>query len=587
MTKKQTRNWHDEGWRNGRFEETSLKKALPKQWAGAVSLLAVHDAQTPVWMRCGDWRARLEAFKKAHGDALTWALSDSEICQRAASIVAHTDDLLTLWPEPLTETQQLDVVMIVCDSVGVDYPVSITVAGAVARGTSLTWWRRVLRRKVARVVEHGAIKLGIVNKAAGGYASNEAVTRRREQLARNEAALKAHIMRNEAGQHYTLHDLAQKSTANPAIRGGELMTRIRGCEEYAQAEKHIGLFLTMTVPSRFHAVIVGGKTAAAKPRPNPRYDRVNNPTPRDAQMWLRTMWARTRAMMARLGIAAYGFRVAEPHHDGTPHWHCLLWVKSERDAMLLTSSVWAYWLSDGGEDRGAADNRVNVKRMVNSDENGRGGAAGYIAKYIAKNIGHFDVGDYLDAGQGLEFAVWAGDVKGWQRVDAWAATWGIRQFQAIGQPSVTVWREMRRVTKDQIELARVQGDGVAWKAWGAVQRQGDVMACWRRYVVAMGGICRKRGDYAIKPFARVNTVKNGYGETIEQRKIVGLELRSGRCLISRRQSWARALHSVPVDSGEAARLAAPWTGFNNCTARLGGTLKAALLGREKYQRVHQ
>jgi hypothetical protein len=453
------------------------------------------------------------------------------------------------------------------------------------------WWRRVLRRKVSRVVEAGAIKVGAVHRGAGGYCSGSAVQRRKAQKDRNAAMLGKTLMRNEAGQVFTLAELAAKSTANPEIRGGELMTRIRGCEEYADKAGHVGYFLTGTCPSRFHAVQISGKGPRATIRKNPKYDGVS--TPRDAQLWLREQWAKTRAQWARDGVAAYGFRVAEPHHDGCPHWHLLIWFEDDAQAVAALSAFGAKWLSDGGDvvaravpdsrvmvftgaghERGALANRVNIKRMTT------GGAAGYVAKYIAKSIGHFDVGTQLDTVDGATWELDTREVKGWQRVDAWAATWGIRQFQAIGQPSVTAWRELRRVTKDQIEAARVAGDGIADKLWHACQKIGDIGADWCRYMTHQGGTGIGRNACAVKTAHRVepNHV-NGYGEAVEKKTVIGLLLRSGRVLVSRRQMWAHVGAEVSVQqSDDRAAMGAPWTGFNNCTARLGGQLRAAMLG---------
>lgn len=589
MTRRYVTDWQSVERIRGNTLRAALVNALPGEWAPHVAILRVPAASDPVWRREALWIERLEAFRAAHGDALHWRMSDDAICRRAEDCARWVADLLALFPGR-PEVERLDKVAHLCGVVGVEAPRAITAAGAIERAQAPQWWRRTLRRTVARVVEGGAIKIGVVNRRDGGYCSASAVERRAEQKKRNAAMLEKTLMRNEAGQVYTLAELAALSVSNPDIRGGELMTRIRGCEEYADEAGHLGYFFTLTCPSHFHAVQSGGKGPKARPRPNPRYDGIS--TPRDAQLWLRQQWARVRAACAREGIAMYGFRVAEPHHDGCPHWHALIWFDDVRRAVAAQKIIGKHWLSDGGavtfterggvvafgagpgasHEAGALANRVDIKRMTS------GGAAGYCAKYVAKNIGHFDVGVHLD---GLEVDTRA--VKGWQRVDAWAATWGIRQFQAVGQPSVTVWRELRRVDKGQAEQARMSGDGEAWAAWGASHRDGGILACWRRYMAAQGGPCRKRGEYAIQTAVRVKPDHvNGYGESIALRKTFGLALRSGRYLVSRRQAWARVADEARCDeAGERARKGAPWTGFNNCTARMTGRLRAALLGLRK------
>ncbi|QIZ77264.1 replication endonuclease [Ferrimonas lipolytica] len=50
------------------------------------------------------------------------------------------------------------------------------------------------------------------------------------------------------------------------------------------------------------------------------------PSPAGGQTHLRKIWAQTRSSLHRQQLQPYGFRIGEPQHCGSPHWHMLLFV---------------------------------------------------------------------------------------------------------------------------------------------------------------------------------------------------------------------------------------------------------------------
>jgi hypothetical protein len=201
---------------------------------------------------------------------------------------------------------------------------------------------------------------------------------------------------------------------------------------------------------------------------NPKYD---GSTPGDAQKHLQKVWARIRAKLARHGITLYGFRVAEPNHDGCVHWHLLVFAPG----WCLRRIRWTFRdhaLRDSPNERGAQKHRVTFVEI----DPAKGTAAGYIAKYIAKNIDGHALDQDLFGGDPIEAAA---------RVDAWASCWGIRQFQQLGGPPVTVWRELRRIEGEEsgvLETARDSAD------------RGD----WAAFVQTMGGPTCPRQSHPVK-----------------------------------------------------------------------------------------
>ncbi|EON15336.1 replication endonuclease [Pandoraea sp. SD6-2] len=484
--------------------------------------------------------------------------TDAEICAVARRIAIDVQ----LRTHGLSSADALVVCQHECSTRGVTMPNFDKPADQVARVRCERWWRRRLRTLHIRALEHSNIRLGYVHYGAEPYASNEAVRRRIAQNRRNAATLAAVVLENENGQQFTLEQLAAVGMANKVLRRGELMTRLRGCEDLADAAGMGGVMFTLTCPSRFHAAKhVGG----AKFRPNPKYDK--RLSPREAQLYLREVWKLIRSKLARMGVTYFGIRVAEPHHDSCPHWHGLIFT-DRIDAVCAVMREHA--LRDSGNEKGAQERRVRFEVI----DKARGSAVGYIAKYIAKNIDGHAVGEHKTVEGFAVVPDLLGDeeIVPSQRVETWAAQWGIRQFQQFGGAPVGVWREMRRVKAEDLPDAHEAPAIVA--AWHAVQKTDEHRADWAEYCRAMGGIAGEGRAIRIKYTEEMREGRYGLSVVRVPRGVEAAgewRVRDGICDYAKagqvfvpatRYEWR-----VVSRSGEAASTR---TRVNNCTRPTGG-----------------
>jgi hypothetical protein len=425
-----------------RMHESKFKGAKTVEAAQAANLWLSETAE------------RMKAIK------VPTALSDGELCEIADKCARDCMDMAgervgLMGIEGLRKRMGL-----YCKKYGIQPPGETIEDGpAVSRMTCQLWWRRQLRKTQARALEAESIRLGYVHRQAEIYASNMTVERRQQQRKRNAEGLEnTEAVNMDTGEIYNLAELAEKSVANPRIRRGELMTRIKGFEHIAQGLGHAAEFITITCPSKFHPK----RTEGARVVDNPKY---NGATPREAQSYLTKLWAQIRAKLQRLAARVYGFRITEAHHDGCPHWHLLLFMHAW-NVEVVRGVIREYALREDGHEPGAQKNRVDFKAI----DPAKGTAAGYIAKYVSKNI---DGGGYQVQG---DIEAESDAITTGHRIEAWASTWGIRQFQQIGGPPVGVWRELRRMeaSKDHsqsLENARAAAD----------------VGNWRRFVEVMGG----------------------------------------------------------------------------------------------------
>lgn len=415
---------------------------------------------------------------------------------------------------------------------------------AIRRLSCARWWLRALRRAVARRCESAAIRGGMVRRGLWVYVSQDQVERRRAQKRRNERAVAdAALVDLDSAEEVALAEVVEGSLANPANRRAEMMVRIRGADELAGVRGDRVEFWTLTAPSRFHAQRITGAVA----EPNPSFD---GSTPKDAQAHLRAVWAQARAAWKRRGLRIYGLRTAEPHHDGCPHWHLVVYGAA-RDLRYARRLLRVYALRVDGDEPGARRVRFQAKPLTG----GKAGAS-YAAKYIAKNIDGGGMEGERDTESGRRV------VESARRVDAWASAWGVRQFQFFGLPSVGVWRALRRMREQvapadsALERARVAADESRWCDFCLAVERGDV-----RLLFEPAGRATMYGDAAADVV--VGVAEGGRRATLDRR-------RWALC-------WGEGATRAAVKKASAPRVPTwfeqalgvgfdlPWSGVNNCT----------------------
>lgn len=385
------------------------------------------------------------------------------------------------------------------------------------------WWRRQLRKLQAQRLEQLARDLSLIGGKKAPYCSDLMLKYKAVRQSQNDEVLQNLIAVAEFEDGTTdwvnIYEAAQASVSNPVNKAAELMVRMRGCEEACRDIGYIGEFVTLSAPSRFHSVKRSGER-------NPNY--IDGTTPKEAHKYFSDIFKKVRAMWAKKGISPIGYRVVEPHHDGCPHWHMLLFIRPEwqtefRD--ILTR----YYLADNPQEvRGNTSIRV---KFIEIDPH-LGSAAGYIAKYITKGVNGQFIDEVKDSMLDKEHKLSPEEAA--QRIKVNLTANGIRQFQPIGQPSVSVYRELRRFGKDiegqramayqlnDLELSDLEH--FALEALRRAANEGD----WQAFCQAMGGVDVKRNNQKARLSYRtphiLNQVtgqsegkKNRYGEVAKDR----------------------------------------------------------------------
>lgn len=417
-------------------------------------------------------------------------------------------------------------------------------ATAISKMLDSRWWHRALRKYAVRWREHLHIAFGDVKRDISPYCSKHHVSEWDTRRKRSRAIMsKLELEDQDTKERISLIEQIDKSISNPEKRRIELMTRIGGFEKIANENGFAGSFFTLTTPSRYHAWSMFGHRNA----------KWSGTSPRAAQRYLNRIWQQIRAELARREIPVFGLRVAESHHDGTPHWHGLLFTAPEH-VSELREVMQDYATREDAEELRGRNGKLPRFEMKDIDPE-KGSATGYVVKYISKNIDGYALDGEADDESGRPLKETA------KHATAWASCWGIRQFQFLGGAPVSVWRELRRM-HDQALADSIN------PLFGELHRAAD-SGDWQQYVQLQGGAFVARKNLVVRIWYQMKDEPNSYGEY--QSLIKGLVMPAVNIepVITRLKTYCIVKMKPLVSDGLGLAVdlqgAPSWTRVNNCT----------------------
>ena len=247
---------------------------------------------------------------------------------------------------------------------------------------------RTLRKKAKAARQHASALFGTVGWEDAAYVDDYSRQRWKERQDANARYAETQVLVTEDGKAIPMASiLAKKKAATTA----QFYAMCKAMDEYATTHQGwTGVFVTATLPPEYH--------------PNPANGHGDyNPakSPRAADQELQHRLAKLRARMAKARVPVFGIRVAEPHKDGCPHTHLLLYMPAadipNLDAMLLKLFP------------ETVPGQRNASRMVHIDPKLSNGFS-----YLAKNV---MADNDTEDGQGHG-----------ERVRAWASERSIRRW---------------------------------------------------------------------------------------------------------------------------------------------------------------
>ncbi|HFG9338735.1 TPA: replication endonuclease [Salmonella enterica subsp. enterica serovar Adelaide] len=423
---------------------------------------------------------------------------------------------------------------------------------AISRMISVRFWSRHFRTFTRRWREHLYIAVGDVRRQRSVICSPQWVQHWLASRKRGrEIMAETDLEDEETGETLPLLSVVDASVSNNEKRRAEMMTRVKGMEELAELDSlaqdsdYIGLFFTWTAPRQYHAWLEAGR----------RNRKWNGASPRETQHYFTRAFKNFSTALSRRDVHIFGMHITESHHDGTPHWHGILFVRREQEATLR--EVFEYYANaENCTSHRPGKPPAQSQLMIKPINKRQGSATAYITKHICRNIEGCAPGG-RDKETGRPWTELA------RHSAAWASLWGIKQFQFIGGPPVSVWRELRKLSDQK------KADSVS-HVFGELHRAASG-SDWAEYTRLQGGLSTVRKNLTMRTWYQMADEPDECGQYTAIIKGVYLPGTDKAPVATRTRNWKVKTPRQNAKPGfmknHRKPALTPWTRINNCTMR--------------------
>jgi hypothetical protein len=384
-----------------------------------------------------------------------------------------------------------------------------SVVGDIARYCCPKWWKRKLRTIHRRNFEHIAQFMGQVNEQRNIYISDHSLEKIKQGKKANKKFINTLLVINEEGSQFDLCDFVENSLSNPKNKYAELLMRMFGTAQYAKNKAYNAHLITILCPSEMKSSFKYGDMN----------DDYNKESTLNAHHFINKVWKNSRTAIDKLTKNFFGFRVVEPCHDGSPHWHLIVYTPANQSDSILAlfkKKVEQVYSHKGEQLSCSFDvQEVNDKEVKNVIfylvKSLEGKVAGnYCEKHLKSRLFH----NKTDKEEEKE--------NNKKRIFAWSSLWGIRQFQQFGMPPIGLWREARKIAN--------KADINTRDIW-CFSKNGD----WPAFIESVGGSACKKVELKVKLHKVDSENCDCYGDRLGK-VTIGLEI-DGSVYKSRVHDW--------------------------------------------------